>query len=273
MTRIALALGAGGARGLAHIHALRACDDLGVRPVALAGTSIGALMGAAYAAGMTGAEIDAFVRASFANRTQLFTKALKVMPDSVSSFLADGGLRLGELNLEKILSVFLPPQVPADFAELKIPLSVVATDYYGEKAQAFTTGALCNAIAASAAIPAVFLPVKRDGRYYIDGGATNPCPIDCVADLADGVIAIDVSGGSAGKPGQRPGKIDAVYGFSQLLQQTVVSCMARAHPRAVVLRPAVSSYGVLDFLKAAEIIDGTAPLRDQVKRALGDMLG
>lgn len=272
MTRIALALGAGGARGLAHVHALQALDDLGVRPVAISGTSIGAVMGAAYASGMSGAEIEDYVRSSFTNRTQLLTKAMKVRPDSIASFLADGGLRLGELNLETILSVFLPPQVPQDFADLGIPLHVVATDYYGECAAVFTTGPLCSALAASAAIPAVFLPVRRGGRFLIDGGATNPCPMDCVADGADGVICIDVSGGTTGPDDTRPGKIEAVYGFNQLLQQTVVRWMARAYPNAEVMRPAVSRYGVMDFLKVAEILDSTIGLREEVKAALGRML-
>ena len=103
MTHIALALGAGGARGLAHIHALRAFDDLGVRPCAISGTSIGALIGAAYAAGMSGAEIEVYVRESFTNHSQLIAKAMKLRPDSIASFLADGGPRLGELNLKERL--------------------------------------------------------------------------------------------------------------------------------------------------------------------------
>jgi NTE family protein len=273
MTRIALALGAGGARGLAHIHALRAFDDLGVRPCAISGTSIGAVIGAAYAAGMSGADIDAFVRRSFTDRMQLVTKMMKIRPDSVASFFADGGLRLGELNLETILSEFLPPEVPDSFAGLRIPLQVVATDYYGEKMVVFASGPLRSAIAASAAIPAVFLPVKHEGRFYIDGGATNPCPIDCVAGLADTVIGVDVSGGTARARDERPGKIEALYGFNQLLQQTVVNWMARAYPNAVILRPAVSAYGVMDFLKVAEILDNTADLRERVKAELGQMLG
>ena len=270
--RIGLALGAGGARGLAHIHALRAFDDLGVKPSVISGTSIGALIGAAYAAGMTAAEIEAYARDSLTNRVHLFTKAMTIRPSSLSGFLSDGGLRLGELNLEAILSVFLPPAVPDRFESLTIPLHIVATDYHAERPTVFTTGALKSAIAASAAIPAVFLPVQRDGRFYIDGGATNPCPIDIVSPLAKGVIGIDVTGGNTRAPATRPGKIEAAYGFNQILQETVVIWMAKAHPGAIMLRPPVQTYGVLDFLKAAEILDSTACLRDQVKAGIGRLL-
>lgn len=269
---VALVLGGGGARGLAHVHALAAFDDLGVTPRVVAGTSIGAILGACYCAGMSGAEIRDYVIARFDDRIRLIADAFKVRPDSFRSFLDAGGLRLGELNLDTILSVFLPDALPDRFEGLAVPLIAVATDYRACADAVFTSGELRPALAASAAIPAVFLPVRIGGRYCIDGGATNPVPIDKVAAAADHVIAVDVSGGPVGDPGKRPGKVEAVSAFTQMMQRTMARQMAQAHANSVLMRPGVRQYGTLEFLKAAEILTRTAPFRERMKRQLDHML-
>jgi NTE family protein len=272
MDKIALVLGAGGARGLAHIHVLKAFDDLGVRPVGVAGTSIGAVMGAAYCAGMSGADIEAYVIARFNDRTRLLAEVFKIRPNSFKGFLQDGGLRLGELNLETIFGVFLPDNVPPTFAQLEIPLQVVATDYYAGESKVFNTGELRKCVAASAAMPAVFLPVDIDGRYYVDGSSTNPCPMDTVQGIADHVVAIDVSGGPTGKLTDRPGKVDVMYATSQIMQKTIVKRMQDLYPSTVLLRASVDKYRSLDFLNAAQIMSDTAPLRETTKVAIHKML-
>lgn len=270
--RVALVLGAGGARGLAHIHALKAFDDLGVAPVVVAGTSIGSIIGAAYCAGMTGAEIEQYVIERFNDRTRLITEAFKVRPDSFSKFLSDGGVRLGELNLENILTVFLPPELPATFDDLKIPLMTVATDYYAGMETLFTDGELRKAIAASAAIPAVFLPVQLDGRYYMDGSSTNPCPVNVVQGRADHVIGVDVSGGAKGNADVRPSKLDAIYASNQIMQRYIARLMVEKYPNSVLLRPDVRGYRALDFLNVTKILSQTAALREDMKTALAKIL-
>lgn len=269
--KIALVLGAGGARGLAHIHALKAFDDLGITPVSVAGTSIGAMMGAAYCAGMTGAQIEDHVVERFNNRTRLIGEMFKVRPDSFASFLKDGGMRLGELNLETILSVFLPVEIPDVFEALKIPLTVVATDYYASESMLFSTGDLRKAVAASAAMPAVFLPVHMNDRYYMDGSSTNPCPINVVQGRADHVVAVDVSGGPSGQPDMRPSKVDTMYASSQIMQKSMTQLMSQTYPDTVLLRPDVDRFRSLDFLNAAQILAETAPLREQVKVAIANL--
>jgi len=268
MNALSLVLGAGGARGLPHIHALRAFDELGIKPAVIAGSSIGSILGASYCAGMTAEAIEAHVRDSFDDRVQLVTKAFQVRPESVKSFFADGGLRIGEFNLETILSVFLPDAIPETFEDLSIPLKVIATDYYSACTKVFASGPLMAPIAASSAIPAVFLPVQIDGRYYIDGGITDPCPMDCVRRQNNPMLAIDVTGGPSGDPDVRPGKVEAAYTANQILQLSIVKANARQNPDVVVLRPAVNSYRALDFLKVAEILDHTADFKDVVKRQI-----
>lgn len=117
-------------------------------------------------------------------------------------------------------------------------------------------------------MPAVFLPVERSGRFYIDGSATNPCPLDLIDDGQKHVIAIDVSGGSHGDETQRPDKINAMYASSLMMQMSIVQHTVSKHPKAKLLRPPVDSYRSLDFLKAQEILEQTLNLKDQVKAVI-----
>ncbi|MGB5863372.1 MAG: patatin-like phospholipase family protein [Sulfitobacter sp.] len=272
MDKIAVALGAGGARGFAHIHAIRAFEELGIQPVMISGTSIGAIIGAAACAGMSADEMTDHILSKLGSPFTMMGDIFKVRPPSMQGFLKDGGLRIGELNLERVLDVFLPDSMPKTFAELAIPLKIAATDYYAQKTTIFEEGDLASAMAASAAMPAIFLPVQRDGRFYIDGGATNPCPLNVLEGAAEHIIAVDVSGGITGDPAQRPNKIDAMYATSQLMQMSIVRHAVAQHPGVVLLRPPVDSYRVLDFLKAKNILAQTEPLCDEVKRTIERVL-
>lgn len=272
MTKIALALGAGGARGLAHIHVVRAFNELGIKPVCVAGTSIGSIIGAAFCSGMSADEMTDHVYSTVDSPLALVRDMFRIGPDSFGTFFKEGGPRIGELNLERILAGILPDSIPQQFSDLHIPLKVVATDFYGQTMTLFDNGDLRFAIAASSAIPAVFLPVERDGRFYIDGNATNPCPIDIPHDTADHIIGIDVSGGSHGDPKKRPTKVEVSYASGQMMQRSIVNNMAAKHSNAIVLRPPVDNYWSLDFLKAREILSQTSILRDQVKTALENVL-
>jgi NTE family protein len=272
MDSIALALGAGGARGLAHIHAIKAFDDLGIKPSIVAGTSIGSIIGAAACSGLSADEITDHIYSKISDPLRLVADIFKVRPKSMESFIKEGGPRIGELNLERILDVFLPDTLADTFADLAIPLRIAATDYYGQKTTVFKDGDLLSAMAASSAMPAVFLPVERSDCFYIDGSATNPCPLDLLKGEADHIIAIDVSGGTSGNSSERPSKIDAMYGSNQMMQMSIVQYAAAQHPDTVLLRPPVDSYRSLDFLKAKEILAQTEALRDHVKHQIERIL-
>lgn len=272
MDNIALALGAGGARGLAHIHVIQAFDELGLKPSLIAGTSIGSIIGAAACAGMSAEAITDHIYSKISSPLTLMSDVFKVRPSSFENFFSEGGLRIGELNLERILKTFLPDAIPDTFTGLSIPLKIAATDYYGQCTSVFENGPLLSAIAASAAMPAVFLPVERDARFFIDGSATNPCPLDVLQDQAQHVIAIDVSGGPHGDDTQRPNKIDAMYASNQIMQMSIVQHSASKYPKTALLRPPVDSYRSLDFLKAKEILAQTVDLKDQVKAQIDSFL-
>ncbi len=262
----AVAFGGGGARGLAHIHVIEALDELGIRPVAISGTSIGAIMGAGMAAGMTGKHIHEYARSILSRRADLLGRMWSARPGSLTEMV--GGLRVSQFSIERILHAFLPHQIPEHFEELGIPLQVTATDYYGHHVTVFAQGDLRPALAASAAIPAVFSPVMRDGRTLIDGGMYNPVPFDLLQGKADIVIAVDVVGAPQEVEGRKPTSIDLMFGATQLLMQSIIAHKMEQCRPDILLRPAVSKYRVLDFLKIDGLLSETASVKDELKRSV-----
>lgn len=262
----AVAFGGGGARGISHICVIEALDELGIRPVAVAGSSIGAIMGAAMASGMSGREIHDYTVETVGPRGTLANKLWSLGPASMRDTL--GGFRFGQFNLELVLKALLPPDVPDSFESLAIPLKVMATDYYGQAEVVLESGNLATAIAASAALPGIFMPVRINGRFMIDGGVFNPIPYDHLMDLADVVIGVDVIGAPEGDGSQVPTRIDSMFGASQLMMQSAIAMKLRLQPPHIFLRPPVNRYRVLDFRKAEEILQHSDSVKDDLKRAV-----
>lgn len=263
----AVAFGGGGARGLAHIHVIQVLDELGIRPVAISGSSIGAMMGAGMAAGMSGRDIEAHARAVLSNRGEAAARMWRSFPRNLGELMA-GGIRLGQFDIARILHAFMPEAVPARFEDLKVPLQVTATDFYGNAGWVFSEGDLYLALAASAALPALFRPVSHEGRILIDGGIANPVPFDLLHRKADIVIAIDVVGAPTGDPVGRPTSIDLLMGASQIMMESIVELKLRQSRPHILLRPPVSQFRVLDFLKVDRVLEGTSSLREELKRAI-----
>jgi NTE family protein len=262
-----IAFGGGGARGLAHIHVIEALDELGIRPVAIAGSSIGAIMGAGMAAGLTGRDIREHAHSILTRRAEVASRMWRARPGTIAEMM-EGGFRVGQFNVERILNAFLPDAVPDTFAELEIPLKVTATDFFGHRLVVIEGGDLHSALAASAAIPAMFRPVVRDGRVLIDGGIYNPVPFDLIDHEADITIAIDVVGAPTDTERKRPTTVDLMYGATQLMMQSIIaSKLAQCRPD-ILIRPPVSRFRVLDFMKVDAVLAETASVKDEVKRAI-----
>jgi NTE family protein len=270
---VALVLGGGGARGLAHIPVLEAFDDLGVKPCVIAGTSIGAIIGAAYAAGMPGEAIRRHTVEIFSDRSNVMSRLWRLRPDSIGSMFSGAILRFGELDAEKALRAFLPEDFPETFEELDIPLMVTATDFYGSSLTVIKEGGLFPAIAASIAIPAIFRPQLVNGRVHIDGGIANPVAFDIVEAPGRLVVAVDVVGMPTKEdPSRLPTRIEAAFGASQLLMQTIISMKLRLHKPDLLVRPPVDGIRVLDFLHTKTILDKAEGVRAKVREDLSRLL-
>jgi NTE family protein len=177
---IGLALGAGAARGLAHIGVLKALEAEGLVPDVIAGTSMGALIGALYASGMPIGEIEDL--------------ALTYDVRELGS-LSDISINKGAALSGERLEAFLRDRLPATFEELRIPFGCVATDLTRSEAVHFTSGDLITAIRASVSVPLVFLPVRTDGMFLVDGDVSEPIPVSLAKKLGGRtIVAVDVSG-------------------------------------------------------------------------------
>ena len=179
--KIGLALGGGGARGLAHIGVLKALQDAHIPIDYIAGTSMGALVGGWYALNKSVHLLETL----FLNikDTDIFGTQ-KLLNQKSGALFSDqsiiGFLKEGFKNKE--------------FADCQIPFAAVATDFSNGNETVIKNGSLSEAVAASVSVPVVFKPVKIDGKLLIDGGLSNPVPADVVKEMgADYVIAVDVS--------------------------------------------------------------------------------
>lgn len=182
--RIGLALGGGSARGWAHIGAIRALADAGIEPDIVCGTSIGALVGAAYVDG----DLD-----------QLETWVRGLRLQTVVSFL-DFSLGSGLIKGDRLIEFFRSHFVDRDIRELERPFGAVATDLQRGREVWLREGRVTDAVRASIALPGLFTPVRRDGSWLVDGGLVNPVPVSlCRAMGADLVIAVDLNADLLGR--------------------------------------------------------------------------
>ena len=272
--KIALALGSGGARGLAHIVAIEAFDELGITPSAIAGCSMGAVVGAGYAAGMRGKDIRAFAIEALRKRGDFTRRVIAMQWGHLRErFRETRSLRELPLQIEAtgIASEFLPPELPQTFEELKIPLTVVATDYRERCEAVYRTGPLRPAVAGSMAIPGVMRPVEFDGRLLIDGGAVNPLPFDLLRGDADIVVAIDITRLGESPPGV-PDPMQTLFTASHIMTHAIVSEKLKHSAPDILLRPNVSAFGAFDFARAMPILKASEPIKDELKRKLAALL-
>lgn len=269
--RLALVLGAGGARGLSHIAVLEALDELGVRPGLIVGCSIGAIIGAAYAAGLSGSELREHVSLTFRDRAKVIARLLDARVGKFTDLMR--GLSNPVLiDGERLLDLFWPQAVPDRFEELKTPFAAIATDYHLHAEVSLTSGPLTPAVAASLAIPGLVRPVVLGGRVLIDGGAINPLPYDRLLVPGRIVMAVDTSAPATISDTRVPEPLEAMVGVSQILTRTIVQRMIERHPPDILIRAGIDGYGGLDFFRAQAILDASEPLKDEVERRLSQAL-
>jgi len=265
---VAIALGSGGARGLAHVVALEALDELGIRPVAIAGTSIGAIVGATYASGLEARLIHAHVQAALRSRAKVLTKLMRARVRRFSDLVLRRSGNPVMLDAETCLDLFWPDRVPANFSQLSIPLFVVATDFHASREVVFSSGALAPAVAGSMAVPGLFRPVEFADRVLIDGGAVNPLPYDLLFDHADIVIAVDVTIGGRMRERRMPTVLGSMFAGAQIMQGAITAQKFKLRPPDILLRPGVERFNVLEFMRAGQILRAAESVKDDLKRAL-----
>lgn len=243
--RIGVALGAGLARGLAHIGALKALEEAGIVPDYIAGTSMGGVIGALYACGLSLKMIERLAAQ--------ISRRLWVDPT-----FPHKGLIAGD-KLEEMLYL-LTGRRP--FSDLKIPLAVVAVDLLSGERVVIREGSVARAVRASCAIPGIFSPVKMEQRLLVDGGVLQRVPASAARAMgADLVVAVDV-GINVGSY-----RIDHIF---DVLSRTIEIMSREIHQTQqedadLLVLPAVENIGPFDFHRAGEAVEkGEAAARPQV---------
>ena len=265
---IGLALGGGSARGLAHIPMLEVFDELGIKPKVIAGCSIGALVGAAYAGGMSAAEIRARAEMLLANRIGAMRYAFGEKRVSPFDLLALKGLASMHVDGETLVGIALPDTLPKLIEELTIPFKVIATDFDSMEERVIESGPLLKAVGASIAIPGVILGPQFDGHAYVDGCITNPVPFDHVREGMDIVVAVDVTGRPRAANGTNRSNIELAVGSLLILFHQVAGLRRTIRPPDIYIRPAIDAFAGGDFFRIREVLEQAGTAKDQLKREL-----
>ena len=268
--KIGLALGGGGARGLAHIKILQVLDEFQIKPQKITGTSMGALVGSLYAAGMSGDDLELYAKDLFHKRTELLKRLYGNRPASWSSLI---NLKTPAiLDAETFFEMFMPEQLPKTFEELEIPFAAIAADFYMQQQTVIDSGPILPAIAASSALPALLKPVKLNGKVLIDGGFVNPVPYNVMQEKDLFIIAIDVTGEPDRFVGKRPSSINALIGCSQIMLRSLTNAMLEVQRPNILIQPKVGRYNVLDYFKIDDILADSETAADELRRELDKKL-
>ncbi len=288
--RTGLVLSGGAARGLAHIGVLKALEEQGVQIDAIAGTSMGAVIGGLYAAGYSVDELEKLAleldwqqvlsddppredipfRRKQDDRDFLVKRKL--------SFRDDGslGLPLGVIqgqNLALLLERLLVHASDIrDFDRLPIPFRAVATDIANDKKVIFRSGHLPQAIRASMSIPAVFAPVEIDGRLLVDGGMVDNVPMDVARDMGvDRLIVVDI--GTPLLPREQLLTVVDVLNQSitMMTRRNSEAQLATLRPEDLLVQPMLAAFGSTDFGRAEQLIDAGYRAADALGGRLATM--
>jgi NTE family protein len=273
--RVGLALGSGSARGWAHLGVIRVLEQAGIRPDLVCGTSIGALVGAAYAAD----ELDGFEK---------WLRGLSIA--DVISFM-DVRMNGGMIKGERLMEFFRRSFIDRPIEELPIPFAAVATALHNGTEVWLREGSTIDAVRASIALPALFMPVVLDGRILVDGGLVNPVPVSLARAMgADIVIAVDLNSNRLSRHHPEepetetppvvisewrrklqenlgafitereddelklPSILDVITSSINIMQQRISRSRMSGDPPDVIVSPRLAQLGLLDFHRSEEAI-------------------
>jgi NTE family protein len=267
--RIGLALGGGGAKGLAHILMLEAFDELGIRPHLMAGTSIGAIIGALYAAGLSGKDIRALIE-QFLLEEPNPDSLLPALPrslrwlDFIDPEIGNGGLLDSSDFIE-----FIGEQLPVRrFRNLVIPFRVVTAELLTGKQVVIRSGPILPALQATMAVPGVFRPVELDNLQLVDGGVANPLPYDLLVGKCDVVVAIDVSGNRELEDGESLSSVGVLMHSFHTMSNNLVAEKLKWQRPDIYIRPDIRNVRVLEFYKARQVFEQAQPAQRQLFKEL-----
>ncbi|WP_343488201.1 patatin-like phospholipase family protein [Allomuricauda sp. d1] len=276
--KVGVVLSGGGAKGLAHIGALKAIEEAGVKVDYIGGTSMGAIIGGLYAAGYTAKELDSIFKGT--NLAELIqddvprgAKTFYEKEDSERYALAlpfdnfkvsfPQGLSGGQNVYNELVRLLFHVKDVDDFDKLPVPFVCIATNVETGEEIVLDQGYLPEAIMASGTLPSLFEPAEIDGKILIDGGVVNNYPIEEVRAMgADVIIGVDVQHGLSER--------ESLSSATEILLQinnyrTVKDMREKSKKTDIYIRPDIDEFSVVDFEKRDEIIEsGETAAKDQI---------
>ena len=291
-SRIGIALGSGSARGWAHIGVLQALAELGIEPMIVAGSSVGSLVGAAYAA----------------SQLEEMADMVKMLGwRDIVSYLDMSVMGGGLIQGDKLVRFFNKYLKEKNIESLPRHFSAVATDLHTGREIWLQNGNLLDAVRASVALPGMFTPVKQNGRWLVDGGIVDPVPVSlCRAMGAEVVIAVSLNGDIIGKHWRNnhhndqqsemqktviqnknalwdrisdqlgkslqdkknillsrlfgdslnsPGLLEVVAGSINIMQDRITRSRMAGDPPDIILSPRLSHFGLMEFDRGSQAIE------------------
>lgn len=241
--RLAIVLGGGSARGFAHIGVIKALDEANIKPHLIVGCSAGALVGAFWAAGYSGREMEAL--------------AYDVSDNSVVDLIAPGTEKRRGLVSGRTLESFVNRGVRGrSLSGLMTPLVTVATQFPSGQLRTFTTGDVGFAVRASCSIPGIFLPAEANGQEYLDGGLVSPIPVQTARSMgATQVVAVDVGAEDPSVYAQRPasGLYEVILRSFEIMGKSLRDFESRQAD--MIIRPEVGRIVSTDFTARRALIE------------------
>ena len=231
MKKVGLVLSGGGVRGIAHIGVLKVLDQLNYKFSAISGCSIGALIGAFYSAGRTGAEIEKFFLTG--NLYRNFELSFNT---------------LGIKNIKKLEKMFVDFMGTDNFKDLQTPLYINSTNVSTGKEVVFSRGSIIKAIRASIAVPGVFSPLNIKNEYYIDGGVINELPFSILPDEIKHYILVDVSPFKILKNEKNINLVKILQASIKIMQKQIVAEKIKSlkKDKYILIVPSTSNYRLLE---------------------------
>lgn len=257
--KLGLALGGGGAKGFAHLGILEVLTEAGIEFDIVAGTSIGAFIGAVYVSDKL---------------EELKNYAVNIgitdIPFLLGPTWPQGGLFSGKV-LGKLIDEYIHIE---NIEDLKKPFATVCIDLNSGEVVTFTEGNLKRAVRASTSIPGLFKPVLFEGKLLVDGGVLESVPDQAARDLgADFIVAVDLlsdlSGNQTFNNGKTPSIVEVVQRSSILAQRKITEYKFKERPPEIVISPPLSHIKVMDFHNGKAIVEIG---REAAKKVLPELL-
>ncbi|WNO09066.1 patatin-like phospholipase family protein [Teredinibacter sp. KSP-S5-2] len=249
----ALALSGGGVKGLAHIALLKEFDRHGLRPSLISGTSMGAIIGALYARGLSGQEIEDKVRSHILQKGEKVKSVFKRRKHllkwaKVFTFEKSRG---GFFTADGLFEHLFYELKDCHFSDLATPFVAVATDFYTGHEVELSQGELLTAVKASMAVPGVFAPVEVNDRLLVDGGVVNNLPVKQIFNKADVTFASDVISLHQKRD---PNPIQSLSGSVNIMLRQSTRLQLEAYPVTHLIEPDTTGVELFDFRKIGKIL-------------------